>query len=123
MDVITIAEKIEKKIELLETGRKLIYLRAIDKAKTIAAYDKQIAFTLIKLRNGQILTLDDEQIVDPPVSIMEKVSKGICWQEKLEAEKADALYKSAVTGLETLRVEISALQSIYRHLEEPVNNT
>jgi len=118
MELIKLADLIYKKIEQLAQGRDLLKQRAIDKATAISSYDKVLALTIIKLKNGQMLDIDGEQIESPQATIMEKIAKGIIWKDKLEAEKAEAMYKAAVTNMNALTTEINALQSLLRYLEE-----
>jgi len=49
---------------------------------------------------------------------MEKIAKGICYQEKLNMELAEAQYKNAIVGMSAIQAELNGFQSIYRHLEQ-----
>ena len=49
---------------------------------------------------------------------MDKLARGICWQHKLEMEKAEALYKSAITNLDATMAQLSAYQSMNRYLDK-----
>lgn len=91
--------------------------RSFNKAKTIANYDKKIAATIIRLRNGVEMQLEGMQILNPPTTVLDKIARGICWKERLEMEEADALYKSLITNIETTKAELNGLQSINKHLE------
>lgn len=117
MDILTTNQNIEKKIKQLDSAQQLLKERAEAKAETIAKYEKQIAITLIKLKNGQVFELDGEKIENPPVSICEKLAKGICWKEKLDMEKAEAEYKNIVKGLESLEAQLNGYQSILRYMQ------
>lgn len=118
MEVIDVARQIEKRIELLAEARKLLAERASLKAVTIAEYDKALAITLIKLRNGIELELEGNKIKNFPATILEKVAKGFCWQERLAMEEASASYGVAASGMNSLQAELNGMQSIYRHLSE-----
>lgn len=118
MELIKVADKIEHRINLLEAGRKEIKKRAENKAQTIAHYEKELALTLIKIKEGVEMELEGHKIKALPVSIMEKVAKGMCWKERLDMEQADAEYRNAVAGMRALEAELNGYQSIYRHLEE-----
>ena len=117
MELYEIAKRIEDKISLLERMRKEIRDRAEQKAISQAAYDKALAVCIIKLKNGQELELDGEKIQKPVQSIAEKIAKGICHGEKLEADKAEALYKSLISNIDSVKTEVNALQSINRYLD------
>ncbi|MDD5381887.1 MAG: hypothetical protein PHG53_09675 [Phycisphaerae bacterium] len=113
-----VAEKIKSKIKLLETGRGLLEGLGNDKALAIALYDKELAITLMRLKNGKALSLEDEIIKDPPASTCEKIAKGIVWESKLRLEQSEAAYKNGVSKLQSVEAELNALQSLNRHLSE-----
>ena len=118
MDVINISNEIEKKIKLLEKMRVEIRERAEARANAIAEYDKQLAITIIKLKNNNIDKWEGEELIKLPATIIEKTAKGICWQARLDMEKADALYKSLISNINSVQAELNGYQSINRHLSE-----
>ena len=91
--------------------------RAKARAETISNYERQISVTIIKLKNGVRFEVDGEEIQNPPVTIIEKIAKGICYESKLDMELAEGEYKSLITNIETVKAELNGLQSINRHLE------
>lgn len=117
MEVVEVAKRIQDKIKLLERARGTLEGLANDKALTAAMYDKELAVTLIKLKNGVAFTLDGASVKDPPATLCEKIAKGICWESKLQADQAEANYKLAITKLECVETEMNALQSINRYLD------
>ena len=118
MDILSVSKDIETKIKSLELGREILRDRAEDKAQSISEYDKYMTLTLIKLKNGVEFDFEGEKIQKPPASIMEKIAKGICYQEKLNMELAEAQYKNAIVGMSAIQAELNGFQSIYRHLEQ-----
>jgi len=52
MEAIDVAKKIESKISMIQKMRGQLAERAEKKSIAIANYDKNIALTIIKLRNG-----------------------------------------------------------------------
>ena len=118
MELYQVATKIEEKIKTLELGREVLKERAEEKARTISNYDKQMAITLIKLKNGVEFDLDGNKVKNPLATISEKIAKGICFQEKLDMELGEAAYKNAIVGMQAISSELNAYQSIFRHLEE-----
>lgn len=118
MEIIQISKEIETRIGLLAIARKELAERASLKAVTIAEYDKALAITLIKLREGIEIEFEGHKIKGLPVSVMEKIAKGMCWQERLAMEEAAASYGVAVSGMNSLQAELNGMQSIYRHLSE-----
>jgi hypothetical protein len=118
LDILTTSEKIEEKIKLLEQGRALLQKRAIDKANAIAEYDKQITITILKLRNGETIEFDDKEIVNPPVTIIEKIAKGICYKYLIKKDLAESQYRNAVIGMDSIKAEMNGYQSINRFLDQ-----
>ncbi len=118
MEVIEISREIEKRIGLLATARKELAKRAKEKAAAIADYDRALAITLIKLREGVELAFEGHKLKNIPVTVMEKIAKGMCFQERLAMEEAAASYGVAVSGMNSLQAELNGFQSIYRHLSE-----
>lgn len=116
MDVVNIAQQIEKKIHLLETGRDKLEVLALEKAKALGEYEKEIAITLMGLRAGRAFELKGETIKDPPVSIMEKTAKGLCWEASIATSLADSRYKLGVEKMKSIQAELNGYQSIYRYL-------
>ena len=118
MNLIDISNEIQNKIKEIDDIRHSIKERGEKKAQTIAEYEKSIAITLIRLKNSDKFELEGQEIYNPPASIMDKLARGICWQNKLEMEKAEALYKSAITNLDATMAQMNALQSLNRYLDK-----
>ena len=117
-DILVIAERIEQKIKLLENMRKEIRERAEKKAVTMAEYDKVLAVTIIKLKNNVELEFEGLKIEHPQATVMEKIAKGICWKERLEAEKADALFKSLTSNIASVMAELTGYECINKYLDK-----
>lgn len=118
MDIIKISDEIYKKVKLLEKIRGVIKERAEGKAGAAAEYDKVLALTIMKLQAGKEIELEGEKIQNPAATITEKIAKGVCWKEKLEMDKAEALYKCAISNISSVESEMNGLQSVFRHLSE-----
>jgi hypothetical protein len=119
MDLITVSNEIKKKIDELDKMRALIRERGEAKAQSIAEYEKAIAKTIIQLRHGVEFDIDGVSTgTGVPATLIEKTSRGICWQERLEMERADALYKSVTTNIMVTSAQLNALQSLFRFLGE-----
>lgn len=117
-DPATIDLRIEEKIKLLELGRKELEPRAQRKATSIGEYDRKIAGVVMKLKNGVSFVFDGETIKDPPVTIIEKIAKGICFQEKINMELAEAQYKNVIEGIKAIEAELNGLQSMRKNIGE-----
>ena len=118
MEIISVAQKIENKIADLERDSKHLQTRARARAKTSAIYDRELAKTLMALKNGKQFKLDNQTIESPPATITEKIAKGIVWREKFAMDKADLLYKNNVEWLRNLQAILNGLQSINRYLQD-----
>jgi len=118
MEIIQIAEKIQDKIKLLEKARLILRKRAESKAEAVALYEKNLAKIIIQLKNSVAFTVDSQTIVNPPASVLEKIARGICFDEKLKLETAEALYKSIIVNIEAIKAELNGYQSIFRYLDE-----
>lgn len=118
MELMDIAKKIEKKINDLDAAVKELRNRAEDKANAQANYEKVLAITIIELKNGNPKEIDGNFIKDVPVTICEKIAKGLCWKEKLESDKAEAFYKNLITGIDVIQSQLNGYQSINRYLKE-----
>jgi hypothetical protein len=114
-------EKVRSYIEqlIVEIGkcRRQIEEKGKEKAKAIRIYDMRLACTLSELRNSETYKLNDKEYKSPPVSIAEKIAKGIVSQEREAMEIAEAGYKAAVSNLEAMKAQLNAYQSLYRYQE------
>ena len=106
MQLLDLGERIYEKVNLLEKGRAKLDILAKDKALSISEYDKQLALEILKQKEGQ------------PATICEKVAKGVVYQARYNMEVADALYRNAVTKMESIKAELNGLQSINKYLKE-----
>ena len=118
MEPVTVAECMNRRIVALREHREELGQAGKVKSQTIIEYEKELALTLMKLRNGVRLELEGESICEPPITIMEKIAKGICWESKLKAEEAETNYKTVAVRMNALASELNAFQSISRHLSE-----
>jgi hypothetical protein len=118
MNVKDVADLIMQKDKEIDKIRSEIIKRGIDKAKAIEEYEKKLAVTIIKLKNGIEMELEGQKIINPPVTLTKDIAKGYCYAEKLNMETADAMYKSVCVNLEAVTAQLSARQSIYRHLDK-----
>ena len=88
------------------------------RATALSIYDKQIALTLIQLKNGIEFEIDGIKIVNPAVSVSEKMAKGICYKEKFNMEVADTGYKSLRSRMDCLRASLLGCQSMCKVVSE-----
>ena len=113
--------KVKTSIEamIVEIGkcRREIEEKGKSKAKAISDYDRKMAITLATLRNSESYELSGKTYKQPPVSIMEKIAKGICSDEIYAREVAESNYKACISNLEAMKAQLNAFQSIYRFAE------
>lgn len=118
MELTEVSKKIEEKIKLLEMGRTTLKDKAEFKARTEAEYDKMLAITIIKLKNGEEVELEEQKIKDVQATLIEKIAKGVCWKEKLAMIQAEAEYKVVLSKMNCIQAELNGFQSIFRHQTE-----
>lgn len=118
MTPLDVADQIHRKIDDLDKAKNELKKRSEKKAETSANYDKAVAIVLIGLRNGKPYEMNGVSIADPPATIMDKVARGICWQEKLNMDLAEGEYKSLITGIEMIQSQLMGWQSINKFLSE-----
>lgn len=116
-DVISIAQKIERKIAELEEMREQILPASFDKAKSISEYDKAIAITILKLKNGVIKEWEGVSCAGLAQSLVPAIAKGICFQQCFDKECGENNYKAILSCIESLKAEMNGYQSINRHLD------
>ncbi|MHC4397936.1 MAG: hypothetical protein ACYS1A_20020 [Planctomycetota bacterium] len=117
MDVIKVKDCIEKLIVEIGKTRREIEDKGRDKAVATSDYDRKLAVTLAELRNGEFYKLAGKQYPVPPVTIMEKIAKGICAPDRYDLEVAESAYKACISNLEALKAQLNGYQSVYKHLE------
>ena len=101
-----IASAIDSKIQLLEQMRFELRKRTEEKAKAISDYDKHLMLKMVQLRESY------------PATLVEKIAKGECWEQRYKLELAEGLYKSLISNIDCVQAELNGLQSINRHLSE-----
>ena len=118
MDLITIRNKIEENLKLLRATSRELKIRSQDKANAKGEYEKQLAIAMLRLRQGEPEFIESISAEWQSVSGLERIAKGLCYKESIALDLAESAYKNAVIGIQTVQVEINALQSILRYLEE-----
>lgn len=108
MDIIKVKDCIEKIITEIGKCRREIEAKGLEKARTLALYDVKLG--------GAIQILREEGKF--PATLIEKIAKKICGDDRKAMEEADVLYKACISNLEALKAQLNGYQSIYRHLDE-----
>jgi len=122
-DYQTSTSEIREKIAEIKEARQGIFNAAKEKGASISNYDRAIAITIIKLKNGLITEIADPEtgemveIKNFPASVLPQIAKGICWMECGRKEEAEALYKAILSNIEAIRAELNGLQTIAKYIE------
>ncbi len=116
-DGIEVGKAIQECIELLDKGRKVIDETSNNLAIKRAEYSRDLAVTLLKLRNKKIPTFESEPIGELPATVMPKIAAGIVWESELAMEEAEGAYKAAVSKIDSIRAKLNGYQSIFRNLD------
>ena len=117
MDLINIANEIQRIIKEMNTIRKEIRKRAEAASLSLSEYRRDLATTIIKLKNGVELEHEGQKVINPTATITLEISRGICYKQKLKADTADKLYKSALIHLDNLKTQLTAEQSLLKYME------
>lgn len=120
MEIIKISSNIENIIKEIGKCRREIESKGKNRAKTLMEYDKALAVCMATLRNDKNYMLAGKEYDKPPVSIIEKLAKGICAQQRYNLEIAEASYKASIKNLEALMAQLNAYQSLFRYMEYEV---
>ena len=116
MDILSIANEIKGKVKELESLRGEIQKLAKEKADAMVDYEKAYALNLIRLKNGKSATVEGEIIVHPPVSIMDKIVKGIIYKESFAYDLAESAYKACIVKIEKSCYTESHVYSLFHSL-------
>jgi len=116
LEVTETAEKIQDSINKLQLYSGKLKEVAQKRAVAISEYDKQVAKIIMTLKNGGEVEFEGEVITKPAATIMDKLTKGICWRERLEMEKADSAYKNCLTIIKVEQSVLQGYQSINKFL-------
>lgn len=107
MELIKVAECIEGLIKEIGKCRREIEAKGLEKARTLALYDVKLG--------GAIQILREEGKF--PATLIEKIAKKLCADDRKAMEEADILYKACISNLEALKAQLNGYQSIFRHIE------
>ena len=117
MDVQTNAYQINEKILEIEKLSDRIEQAALKKANTIANYDRKIAVTILKLKNGLIPEFDGVEVKNLAANLIPIVAKGICYQESFNREMGENNYKGLITQIEAHKAILNGYQSLFKVMQ------
>lgn len=117
-DCHTSVYEIREKIAEIKNARKRIFNAAKEKGASISNYDRALALTIIKLKNGLITEISDPEtgkmveIKNFPATVLPQIAKGIYWMECGRKEEAEAIYKAILSNIDAIKAELNGLQTI-----------
>jgi len=117
MDLLQVKDYIQQLIGEIGKCRREIENKGKARAQAISNYDKEMAIAMATLRNDKNFLLYGKQYPQPPVTLMEKLAKGICSQHRYDMEVAESGYRACISNLNALMAQLNAYQSLYKHLE------
>lgn len=117
MELIKIADAIEALIKLVGETRREIEEKGNARAKAISNYDMEMAIALSVLRAKEFYELAGTTYDRPPVTLSEKIAKGVCAGYRQKMEVAESGYKACISNLNAQLAQLNAYQSLFRHLD------
>ena len=117
MDALSNAIKIEIEIQAIERLVERIPQTAEEKAVTLANYDKEIAMTILKLKNGVITEFEGQKVGNLQANLIPIIAKGICYKEGFDREMGEAQYKGLITQIEAHKAMLNGYQSINKIIQ------
>lgn len=112
MDIINNANKIQTEIQVIEELVNRLPQAAEEKAVTLSTYEKEIAITILKLKNGVITEFEGNKIGNLPANLIPTVAKGICFRENFDREMGEAGYKGLIVQIEAHKAMLNGFQSM-----------
>lgn len=107
MEVLQVAELIEKIIAEIGQARRLIEDKGRARAKAISNYDMRLGIAVVELRDAGKY----------PATLIEKIAKKICCTDREALEIAESDYKAVISNLQALMAQLNGYQSIFRYLD------
>jgi len=107
MEALDVAKKINLKIIELDKLKESLEGLAIEKANAAANYEKKLAMVTLRLSQG-----------DSAISLIDKLSRGECADEKMAMDLAESRYKNQLKIIDLTEAQLNGYQSINRFLAE-----
>jgi len=107
-ELIQVANRIKGIIAEIGKCRRQIEERGNARAKAISNYDMRIQIAVVTLREeGKF-----------PVTLIEKIAKGLCCKDREDMEIAESNYKACISNLQALMAQLNGYQSVFRYMSE-----
>jgi len=117
IEVVQMAEQIESACREIQRLSGQLDKLGQRQAEAAAEYDKAIAIALVKLKNGEEMDVFGMKVKSPPATTSEKIAKGLCYQERLNADLAESALKACQQKLRAAEAILSGRQSKNRYLD------
>lgn len=117
MDIVTLAHQIDEVSREIQRLSSLLDTLGQEAARAEAEYDKAVAIALVKLKNGVEMNVFGLKVQGPPAATAEKIAKGICYEQRLQATLADNGLKACQMKLRAAMAVLSGRQSKNKYLE------
>lgn len=103
----SVIEQMQDISNRLNKAQRVLFQFAREKAESERVYRMELATEILRLRSEGVQAV-----------LIADLARGSVAQEKFERDFAEARFRSAIESIETLKVQISALQSILRYQTE-----
>ena len=120
-DLIQIATTIQNIVKEIGEYRRMLKESGETLATATRDYDRKMAITLATLGDSETYELAGKTYKSPPVTIREKIAKGICCEERYKLVLAETGYKACITNINALQAQLNANQSLFRYLDSTGN--
>lgn len=107
MDIQSVTSKMQELEERISKAQKFLFRIAKEKAETERVYRMDLAQEIMRLRSEGVQAV-----------LIADIARGSVAHEKFERDFADVQYRAAIESIESMRVQMSALQSILRYMED-----
>ena len=117
MDLMEISKKIQDTMLEIATDKGKLNALYAEESRLESILTQKKAITMMGLRNGKPYTLQNEDVHNPPVTLIPDIVKGICWQEILDRDIASGNCKATETNIRALLAILNGYQTIHKHLD------
>lgn len=107
MELMNVTQELYAAVKRLSEASKEVFRLARTKSEAEHTYRKALAVEIVTLRAEKM-----------PATLISDISRGNVADLKFERDLSHDIYRSALSSMEALKVEINALQSIAKYSSE-----
>ena len=115
-DALTYARKIAELSDIIEELVDKLDVSATDKAQAKADHAKEKGLVLLRIKNKVLTEWEGLDLTKLTAGEREIVSEAICWEQVLEKDATDNLYKALITKIDARKAQMNGYQSINKVL-------